>query len=363
MSDFSKCSITRTILLLIVCLFASGHRPPNQHNRYVEEEFSFPVLDGELILGGTLTIPDKFAEGGKVAILVSPPLAISRDYSGLFKGLAEKLSQQGITVLRYDNRAYADSSWANDEKATMFSQADDASSALSALKKDKRFAKSEIGFIGHSEGGAAVAIAASRNTTVPFIVVLASMGINGLELAHSQATTKIKRTFFAMPEADYIKFSEGIYQQLKIIAENEELDSIKQRLGDYIRERYRLFPEDFGKMSMDESVQGFHNLLLQPRLISYVQFQPELYYSQIACPAYIVCGSGDTQVDCEVNLKGIERIFQAANKKNYKSEIIDGMDHSLKKSAPSKKDDVPDFKYDPTFNDMCTKVANWVKEV
>src|SRR5690606_24150469 len=119
MSDFLKASMTRTILLLIVCIFASGHRPLDQQNRYMEEEFSFPVLDGELVLAGTLTIPDKFTKDGKVAILVSPPLPISRDYSGLFKNLAEKLSQQGITVLRYDNRAYLDSSWAEDEKATM----------------------------------------------------------------------------------------------------------------------------------------------------------------------------------------------------------------------------------------------------
>ena len=66
--------------------------------------FRFPILNGEMSLEGTITLPENFSAETPVLILVSPPQASSRDYSRLFKSLADSLKIRGIASFRYDNR-------------------------------------------------------------------------------------------------------------------------------------------------------------------------------------------------------------------------------------------------------------------
>ena len=73
-----------------------------KETQFVTEPFSFEAK-GHLKLEGTLIIPENFTEKTKVAILVAPPMAMDKDYGGMFVSLAERLGKHGIATFRFNN--------------------------------------------------------------------------------------------------------------------------------------------------------------------------------------------------------------------------------------------------------------------
>ena len=86
--------------------------------------------------------------------------------------LADYLSRNGIAVLRYDKRG-VEKSGGEYFTATTQDFADDAEAALNYLKSRKDIDTSNIGLIGHSEGGIIAPMIASQNKDVKFLVLMA----------------------------------------------------------------------------------------------------------------------------------------------------------------------------------------------
>lgn len=298
---------------------------------YVVENFSFPVKGDSLVLSGTLTIPASFRPTDKVAILVSPPQAISRNYGEIYLSLADALTKSGVAVLRFDNRAFVDTTLRY-EKSTMFIQKDDALCAFDAIKSDHRFVRSAVGLVGHSEGGSAAAIAVSERQDISFVVLLSTTGIKGKDLAFEQAKQKIERTFHVLPKADSAAVFDGIRTSLRLIYDYNDPDSLKYRMDNYVRTRYEHNPKLYGNQTVDEAVATNRAMWLKPRLIAYVRFDPARYYSKIKCPALVMFGKMDDQLNSQSNLEGIEKIFKDAGKRNYKIVTLDDLGHSFQES-------------------------------
>lgn len=301
---------------------------------YVAESFTFLDMEGKQLLKGTLTIPKGFSSLTKVVVFVSPPLPVSRDYHGLFSTLADVFSSNGIATLRFDNRAYTDKSLLpKEETVTMFDQADDVHQAVQTLRKDKRFAYNCIGLLGHSEGGAAVSIEASRNENIAFAVCLSTCGVLGVDFAYTQT---------AMP----IEFNEKIPNDIKqdllsslkiylhIVKEKNSVDSIKEYLKQEVERRYRTVKDRnkvFGRKSLEEITQTTIWGYTRPRVIAFIKYNPALYYSKLSCPVLVACGKMDGNLDCQSNLKGIEDILRKSGNKSYEIMAIDSVDHEYMK--------------------------------
>jgi len=146
---------------------------------YQQEEVKFENPKGGHHLAGTLTIPSD-GNFGKVVVLISGsgPQDRNEELMGHkpFLVLSDHLTKRGIAVLRYDDRGVAEST-GTFKGATSRDFADDASAAVSFLKKRKDMAGKKIGLCGHSEGGMIAPIVASENSDVDFIVLLAGPGI------------------------------------------------------------------------------------------------------------------------------------------------------------------------------------------
>ncbi|MDR3245400.1 MAG: alpha/beta hydrolase, partial [Prevotellaceae bacterium] len=123
---------------------------------YNSIEVKFENKEAGITLAGTLTIPKEGTNFAAVA-LVTGSGAQNRDETIMqhkpFKRIANYLSSKGFAVLRYDDRGVAESK-GNFAASTTLDFLSDALAAVKFLKSYPNIDNSQIGIIGHSEGGA-----------------------------------------------------------------------------------------------------------------------------------------------------------------------------------------------------------------
>ncbi|UCS93167.1 alpha/beta hydrolase [Echinicola marina] len=335
-----------------------------------EESFLFRAADN-LILTGTLSVPNNVSHNAieKAVILVSPPLPISRDYGGLYSELADILLSNGIAVLRYDNRSFIDPALARKKDYTMHGQAADAEKAFMALHDDPRFTHAKIGLVGHSEGGAAVAIAASRNTEIDFVVLMSTQGIAGDELSYSQFSNALDKIYQGEEEIKAAMRS-SVRKTIEIINRNEDIATMQGLLKESKRYYYEKYadkdPNLFGNLDKTYKMDSIQ--WLNPHRIAYIQFEPGLYYPKISCPALVIYGKMDEKLEWEENITGIENLFKSSSKSNYQVILLDSINHSYKQAQPSDSlnfllgisQEMPKSKKRAYSRKSFLEVANWI---
>jgi alpha/beta superfamily hydrolase len=102
-----------------------------------------------------------------------------------FLVLADHLTRAGIAVLRYDDRGVGKST-GDHAAATTADFTTDALAAFEYLRDRPDITPTRIGMIGHSEGGLIAPLAASKESAIPWIVLLAGPGVNGEQILYTQ---------------------------------------------------------------------------------------------------------------------------------------------------------------------------------
>ena len=135
---------------------------------YSKKNISFN--NGDVQLSGMLYEPRiSTQETKKYVILVHGSGAQDR-YSPYYISLAYALANKGFGVLLYDKRGTGESS-GNFETASMKDLADDAVAAYDFLKTSVGSKKSEIGFLGTSQGGWIAPLAANKVGDCDFLIL------------------------------------------------------------------------------------------------------------------------------------------------------------------------------------------------
>lgn len=150
--------ISLLTLFIYTISFAQTEKPqtPKGPFDYIIEDVTFVNKDADSItLAGTLTIPKNIKQP-PVVILINGSGAHDRDCTMMahksFWVIADYLTNQGIAVLRFDERGTAKSE-GDFSKATTFDLAKDVEAGINYLKSRTDIDASKIGLIGHSEGG------------------------------------------------------------------------------------------------------------------------------------------------------------------------------------------------------------------
>ncbi|MGE4494462.1 MAG: alpha/beta hydrolase family protein, partial [Methanosarcina sp.] len=156
---------------------------------YDEEEVVYENEGAGVKLAGTLTLPR--SEGPFPAvILISGSGQQNRDEELLghrpFLVLSDYLTQRGIAVLRVDDRGTGGST-GDFSQATSEDFAGDVLAGIDYLKSREEIDPTQIGLIGHSEGGLIAPIVAVESRDVAFIVLMAGPGITGEEILYLQS--------------------------------------------------------------------------------------------------------------------------------------------------------------------------------
>jgi uncharacterized protein len=188
------------VVLLSISLFSCQNKnielnylPPEDADCTGENiEFQLPCGDR---IAGTLTYPKNAIQKLPVVVLITGSSAHDRDNSKPerplnayrpFRQLAEKLSSNGIAVLRLDDRGIGKSTGGNIDKLTTPERAKDIVEAIQYLKTRDEIDGSRIGLIGLSEGVSIAHMIASNDKSIKVLVLLSGIGSTGKEIIEYQ---------------------------------------------------------------------------------------------------------------------------------------------------------------------------------
>lgn len=188
------------ILLFSTYLFACQNNTdeinylPSEDANCTGENIEFHLPCGDKI-AGTFTYPKNSVQKLPAVILITGSSAHDRDNSKPgnainsyrpFRQIAEKLSSNGIAVLRLDDRGIGKSTGGHIDNMTTPERADDIREGIQFLKKRIEVDSLRIGLIGLSEGASIAHIIASQDKSLKGLVLLSGIGSTGKEIIEYQ---------------------------------------------------------------------------------------------------------------------------------------------------------------------------------
>jgi alpha-beta hydrolase superfamily lysophospholipase len=210
---------------------------------YLSEEITF--LNGDVSLAGTLTIPKGGDKRHLAAVLISGSGPQDRDGNpsvfSFYKLIAEKLSANGVVVLRHDDRGVGKSS-APKTPTNYRDLVNDSKAAVEYLRSRKEIDPDRIVLIGHSEGGATATIIASEDSKIAAIAFLAGAMVANIEQILLEQTIyqlSLERPFNPQDREKYPQIVRRLLTQIDE-AKAGKPDSAVTDLGEYMRQHLAL---------------------------------------------------------------------------------------------------------------------------
>jgi len=334
---------------------------PQKPFPYYSEDVTFTNTTANIMLAGTLTLPQK--EGKfPVVILISGSGPQNRDEELFshkpFLVISDYLTRNGIAVLRFDDRGVGQSK-GNFKSATSLDHASDVESALAYLKTRKEI--KQIGLIGHSEGGLIAPIVAAKNKDVAFIVMLAGTGISGEKLLPIQQELISKAT--GVSEKDILTTKEISEATFKIIVENEDDEKIRTGLTDYFKNRLKTYPDEKPKDISDEAYatgMAKQSMNPWPWMKFFLKYDPATSLVKVKCPVLALNGDKDLQVPAQINLSNIEKALKKGRNKDITIKAYKDLNHLFQESVTGNP--VEYRTIEQTFSPLVLEdMSKWIK--
>ena len=269
--------------------------------RSIDVRIDNPAARG-VSLAGTLTLP---AGDGPfpAAVLVSGSGPQDRNETVWthqpFAVLADHLTRNGIAVLRYDDRGFAEST-GDYASSTSMDFASDAAAVTRWLRAHPAIDASSVGVIGHSEGGLIAPVLAADDPDLAYIVLLAGPGTDGQRIIMDQSIANARAS--GRSEADLAALRD-------IIAEITETsrtapdqasarDALDALMTDEVLAMLGATP-DQKDLFVSQNVRDWNR--------AFLNHDPAPWLSRVNQPVLALNGSLDLQVLPEPNLAGLER--------------------------------------------------------
>lgn len=280
---------------------------------------------GGVVLAGTLSLPDGKANPN-VVVLVAGSGPIARDggvagHQG-FAVMADYLARRGIAVLRYDKRGVARSTGSY-EQHTVAQLANDLHAVLKVLRAGKNFGR--IGVVGVSEGpGLAAAVAARDPAAVDFVVSLAGVGVNGLELLLLQ--DRLYAIDKGAGPAEVARLMPYVRKYYESVLKHEDMDRRIAALKDAFQS---LSISDQALVRKYEMNQGTLSLewAAEPALRASLLSNPAVDWRAVKSPVLVLHGSLDHQVPADENQGGILAALRAGGNRRVESARLPSVNH------------------------------------
>lgn len=320
---------------------------------YYTEEVQFKNAVDNVNLFGTLTLPKK---NGKfpVVIIVSGSGPHNRD-GEMFSHkpyliLADHLTQNGIGVLRFDERGVGKSE-GNFNNTSLEQFTADVEMAIDYLKNRKEIDKNRIGLIGHSIGGIIAPTIASKRNDINFLVLLASPGVDGDKLMLEQKASKER--LMGLNEEQIIQSADIVKGAYEIIKNSEmNIEQLKDTLNNHFIVKYDgQLPENQRKAIVAQ-ITSFE-------MIGIIQSKPSEYLKKINCPVLALNGSKDFQVTSKQNLTAIENSL--LNKNKNKILELKNLNHLFQQSETG---DISEYsEIEETFSPKALIIiSDWIEK-
>jgi len=341
--DWKQAGASFSLLLQKVEKAVEISRPqePKRPFPYIEEGVKYENIEAGIILAGTLTLPDK--EGFFPAVILisgSGPQDRNETVFGHrpFLVLADYLTSQGIAVLRVDDRGVGEST-GDFSQATSKDFASDVQAGIEYLKKREEINPSQIGLIGHSEGGLIAPMVAVQSPDVAFIVLMAGPGLPGEDILYMQNELISRVAGMSEEKIDRNHYyNEKLYSLIKA-EENEEI-LIKKATSIFYEYFTELTQEERNQIGdRDEYVDVQLQNMLSPWFKFFLTYDPRPTLSKVSCPVLAIIGSKDLQVPPKKNLKAIEEALIAGDNKNHLIKELPDLNHVFQTAETGSPDE------------------------
>ena len=299
----------------------ASRRPqdPTPPYPYRVDEVVFRNDAANLALAGTLTVPDTPGPHPAV-VLISGSGPQDRDETLMghrpFLVLADHLTRHGIAVLRYDDRGFG-ASEGDFAGATTTDFTADALAAWTWLRDRPEVNPTQIGLIGHSEGGLVAAQAAATLPEIGFIVLLAGPGVPLSELIPRQ----IEDVMVTMGvDADLIARQAQAQREIfRIVLEQGDTPDATEQLRAALNDLgHGLSEEQRASLGFTPpQIDAYVHQVLTPWYREFLGTDPRPILEQVACPVLALNGAKDLQVAAADNLAAID----AALKKGGNADV------------------------------------------
>ncbi len=331
---------------------------------YKEEEITF--TNGNNIFSGTLTIPEITGRHPAV-VLITGSGAQTRDEEILgfkiFGTIADYLTRNGIAVLRYDDRNFGKSTGTPVDSSTTEDFATDVVEAVKYLQKRNDINPTQIGLLGHSEGGIVAPIAATKYPDISFIILMAGTGVNGKEIIIEQTRAIMKANGESEEKInEAIEYLKKLFNALKTGEGMEELEKIARAQEE---EHYEKMTEEQKSTIKDKDeyinamVKSRLNAFKTPWMRFFLDFEPTTALEKVKCPILVLFGGLDLQVLKWQNEKPIEEAIKKGGNKNYEIKTFEKANHLFQEAVTGSPNEYGTLKKEfvPGFLEYIT---NWI---
>lgn len=327
---------------------------PKEPFHYHSTEVTYTSVDGT-ILSGTITIPNK-TENYPIVILVSGSGPQNRDgemFGHLYYYvLADYLSNNGIGVLRFDERGVGKSNGSS-EDINVDNSILDVEAAIQFLKNTPEYATKTIGLVGHSIGGIVAPQIALKNKEIKFLVLLAAPGINGDDMMLKQKAAYERG--LGLNEFQILQGQSFIKPAYEIIKNtNLSIHLLRDTLE-------KFYTQNFSAYIPQEQIKEIVIQLTGNELIDIIKTKPSSYLSKTTIPVLALNGSKDFQVTPNENLLGIKSSLETADNKHFQTILLKNLNHVFQESNSGMLDEY--VKIEQTFSPKALKIiGNWIKK-
>ena len=396
-------TVALTMLLLSVfsplAARSQSGQPPAVHGgeRKVEQVSIISAADG-VTLHGSLWLPG--GAGLFPAVVLLPDLGAEypTTYDGaLLSSLTDSLVQQGVAVLRLDERGTGKSGGTLGQ-TSLATRLADVAAALNKLRTHSQVDSARIGLVGHGRGGNVALLAGAQPLPPTFIVAIAASGVSGqetlaaqvpmygkvfstdydqLERQRQQVTGQMltRQVAFQMrskgaspvqvqaytdQQASKLQKADRKWEaalrkhqhsMLEIVRQMSDNGQARAVLLNMMRQRYPRAPAE----ELQRSVQRMTSAGYR----DYLMLDPKSRLSAVKCPVLLVQGMADSEVNPTVSL---EVLLKGLNGSAKASELrLKDLDHNLRfaaKAATSR-----DKNLAPVAPGACQEIGRWIKEV
>ncbi|MCW1952800.1 MAG: alpha/beta fold hydrolase [Flavobacteriia bacterium] len=327
---------------------------PTAPFNYSPEEIVFVNDKAQIKLSGTLSIPLDIPLKALV-IIVSGSGPQDRDGSMFdhkpYKLLAHSLANNGIGVLRYDERGVG-ASEGDFNTASIETLEEDLKAAVFFLKQRKEFTGVPMGLIGHSLGGIIAPKLASHHEEIDFLVLLAAPGLSGDLLMLQQKADLERKMGLSEPQVSQgQELMRGIYDI--VVGKNLNTSQTLKAIDRYLVDIYgELLPENQRKQLLQQ--------IGSPEIMSLIRSENSAYLESLSIPVLALNGSLDVQVAASDNLTAIEKALPAHPKHRF--ETLAGLNHLFQEAGTGLPNEY--FNIEQTLSPrLLAIIQEWISDV
>lgn len=303
---------------------------------YIAEEVLFTNTAANITLSGTLTLPQAGALFPAV-VLISGMGKNDRDYTfgkyKMFLELSDKLTRNGIAVLRYDKRGVEKSTGILDMNVTSKDLAGDARAGIEYLKTRMEINQQQIGAIGHSEGGMIAAMIASQNKDIAFVVSMAGVAVTAIDTLLEQTALQLQANGASQ---ETIAADRIVREKVLNIAIHEQNNSVaKKLLQDAVAEYWVALPDaqksEAEKLALtftDKKAAGMIDMFNSPWYRFFLSYNPADTFKRIIVPVLAINGDRDW-ITLAKGLQVIANALQQAGNTDYRTVEMSNLNHRL----------------------------------